>query len=86
MVGATLRMSVTVLCEEEGGVEIAAWWNIPWWAKLFRGRVNAQAKSFATQWLNDLVTKGVVQYGESQPFSFTILEGEDSKTVGADDV
>ncbi len=82
----SLRMSITVLCEEEGGVEIAAWWNIPWWARLFRGRVNAQAKSFATQWLNDLVTKGVSPYGESQPFSFTILEGEDSKTVGDDNV
>ena len=82
----SLRMSITVLCEEEGGVEIAAWWDIPWWARLFRGRVNTQAKSFAIQWLNDLVTKGIALYGESQPFLFTVSEGEDSKTVGDDDV
>lgn len=82
----SLRMTVTILCEEEGGIEIAAWWDIPRWARLFRGRVNAQAKAFATQWLNDLATKGIVSYGESQPFSFTISEGEDSKTVGNDDV
>jgi hypothetical protein len=82
----SLRMSVTVLCEEEGGVEIAAWWKTPLWARIFRGRVNAQAKSFATQWLNDLVTGGVESYVESQPFSFTASQGEDSKTVGADDV
>ena len=82
----SLRLSVTVLCEEEGGVEIAAWWRISWWAKFIRGRVNAQAKSFATQWLNDLVTRGIGSYAESQPFSFPVPEGEDSKTVVNDAV
>ncbi len=82
----SLRISVTVLCEETGGVEIAAWWQIPWWAKFIRTRVNAQAKSFATQWLNDLVSKGVVPYDESQPFSFTDVKGEDSKAVVNDPV
>ena len=75
-----------MLCEETGGVEIAAWWQIPWWAKFIRTRIDAQAKSFATQWLNDLVSKGVVSYDESQPFSFTDVKGEDSKTVGDDPV
>jgi hypothetical protein len=82
----SLRMSVTVLCEEEGGVEIAAWWQISWWARFLRTRVNAQAKSFATQWLNDLVTKGITPYDESQPFSFTDSESEDSKTAVNDAV
>lgn len=82
----SLRISVTVLCEEEGGVEIAAWWQFPWWARLFRARVNTQAKSFATQWLNDLVTRGIVPYDESQPFLFPVPEGEDSKTVANDAV
>lgn len=77
----SLRMSVTVLCEEEGGVEIAAWWQIPWWARFLRTRANAQAKSFATQWLKDLVTKGTAPYEQSQPFSFTDSESEDSRTV-----
>ena len=82
----SLRMSVTVLCEDEGGVEIAAWWQVPWWARFLRTRVNAQAKSFATQWLNDLVTKGIAPYDESQPFSFTDSESEDSKTAVNDAV
>jgi len=82
----SLRISVTVLCEEEGGVEIAAWWEIPLWARLLPVRVNTQAKSFATQWLNDLVTRGIVSYDESQPFSFPASEGEDSKTVVNDPV
>jgi hypothetical protein len=82
----SLRISVTVLCEENGGIEIAAWWQIPWWMKFIRSRVNAQAKSFATQWLNDLATEGIVSYVESQPFSFTDDKSEDSKTVVNDPV
>ena len=83
---AHLRLAVTVWGEDEGGVEIAAWWEIPLWARLLPVRVNTQAKSFATQWLNDLVTRGIVSYDESQPFSFPASEGEDSKTVVNDPV
>lgn len=82
----SLRMAVTVLCEEEGGVEIAAWWQIPWWARPIRARINAQAKSFATQWLEDLTSRGTVSHGESQSFSFGVEEGEHSKTVVDDPV
>ncbi|HJL96945.1 MAG TPA: hypothetical protein QF401_02220, partial [Candidatus Poseidoniaceae archaeon] len=61
-------------------------WQIPWWLKFIRSRVNAQAKLFATQWLNDLATEGIVSFVESQPFSFTDDKREDSKTVVNDPV
>lgn len=82
----SLRMSVTILCEPEGGIEIAAWWALSGWSRFFRGRVNAQAKAFATQWLDDLSARGIEPIGESQPLPFADIESEDSKTVGDDDV
>lgn len=81
----SLQLSVTVLCEDEGGVEIAAWWQIPWWARLIRARVNAQAKFFATQWLDDLSSKATSFFEESQSFSFVEDRSEHSKTVGDDE-
>ena len=80
-----LRLSVTVLCEDEGGIEIAAWWQIPWWARPLRARMNAQAKSFATQWLDDLSSKGTALFKDSQSFSFVEKKSEHSKTVGDDE-
>lgn len=66
----SLRMTVTILCEDEGGIEIAAWWNVAWWAKPMSGRVHAQAKAFAQQWLEDLAQKGTVQFEPSRPMHF----------------
>tara|TARA_B100001094_G_scaffold285870_1_gene300269 strand:- start:422 stop:1030 length:609 start_codon:yes stop_codon:yes gene_type:complete len=81
----SLQLTVTVLCEEEGGVEIAAWWQIPWWARPIRSRINAQAKSFATQWLEDLSSKGIDFIEDSQSFLFVENKSEHSKTVGDDE-
>tara|TARA_B100000767_G_scaffold184740_1_gene172302 strand:+ start:1938 stop:2546 length:609 start_codon:yes stop_codon:yes gene_type:complete len=80
-----LQMTVTILCEDKGGIEIAAWWQTPWWTRPIRARVNAQAKSFATQWLDDLSGKGTAIFEDSQSFSFNVDEGEHSKTVGDDE-
>ena len=82
----SLKMSVTVLCESEGGIEIAAWWTVSKWSRFFRGRVNAQARAFAAQWLEDLSGPGTESIGDSQPLAFVEIESEDSKTVGDDDV
>ena len=30
---SNLSMTVTVWAEEGGGVEIASWWDVPWWAR-----------------------------------------------------
>ncbi len=81
----TLQLTVTVLCEDEGGVEIAAWWQIPWWGRPLRARINAQAKSFATQWLDDLSSKGTTHFDDSESFSFVDEKSEHSKTVGDDE-
>ena len=78
----SLRMTVTVLCEDEGGVEIAAWWEISSWHRFFRGRIDSQAKAFAQQWLNDLTSNGIQTIEDSQPLTMLEKEGEDSKTVG----
>ena len=76
---------MTVLCEDEGVVDIAAWWQIPWWARPIRSRINAQAKSFATQWLEDISTKGIDFIEDSQAFLFVENQSEHSKTVGDDE-
>lgn len=55
---AHLRLSVTVWGEQDGGVEIAAWWTTRWWAKFMQGRVNRIARAMAKQWLNDACTAG----------------------------
>lgn len=81
----SLQLTVTVLSEEEGGVEIAGWWQIPWWARPIQARVNAQAKSFATQWLDDLSSKATAFFEDSQSFSFVENKSEHSKTVGDDE-
>jgi hypothetical protein len=57
---ADLRLSVTVWGEEDGGVEIAAWWNTRWWAKFMQGRVNRLPRAMAKQWLKDACTAGSV--------------------------
>jgi hypothetical protein len=54
-----LRLAVTVWGEEEGGVEIAAWWNIKWWALFMRGRVNRLPRAMAKQWLSDACKIGI---------------------------
>ena len=57
---AHLRLAVTVWGEDEGGVEIAAWWKIRWWARFMRGRVNRLPRAMAKQWLNDASTAGSI--------------------------
>ena len=81
----SLQMTVTVLCEHEGGIEIAAWWEVSGWFRFFKRRVASQAKAFAQQWLDDLTKNGVQFIGESQHLQTVELQGEDSKTVGDED-
>ena len=50
---SNLSMTVTVWAEEGGGVEIASWWDVPWWAKFMKGRVNRLPRAMAKQWLKD---------------------------------
>ena len=53
-----LSMTVTVWGEEGGGVEIASWGGIRWWAKFMKGRVNRLPRAMAKQWLSDACTAG----------------------------
>jgi len=69
---ADLRLSVTVWGEEDGGVEIAAWWNTRWWAKFMQGRVNRLPRAMAKQWLKDACTAGSVEI----PASVESLDAE----------
>ena len=57
----TLTLEVTVLCKEEGGIEIAAWWQTSKWSKLFGGKVQNSAKQIAKQWLTDSSTNGIIE-------------------------
>ena len=50
---SNLSLTVTVWAEEGGGVEIASWWDVPWWAKFMKGRVNRLPRAMAKQWLKD---------------------------------
>ena len=50
---SNLSMTVTVWAEKGGGVEIASWWDVPWWAKFMKGRVNRLPRAMAKQWLKD---------------------------------
>ena len=57
----SLRLEITVLCEDEGGVEIAAWWQVSKWTRFFKARVENSAKQIAKQWLSDLSNKAVLE-------------------------
>ena len=80
----SLRLTVTVLCEADGGIEIAAWWRISKWSRFFKSRVDAQARAFALQWLEDLSGPGTLPIEELRPITFVDSESEDSKTVGTE--
>tara|TARA_B100001287_G_scaffold270563_1_gene269492 strand:- start:4 stop:525 length:522 start_codon:yes stop_codon:yes gene_type:complete len=57
----SLILEITVLCQDEGGVEIAAWWQISKWSKLFKTKVENSARQIAKQWLNDLSKKATLE-------------------------
>ena len=57
----SLRLEITVLCQEEGGVEIAAWWQISKWSKFFKAKIENSARQIAKQWLSDLSKNGVFE-------------------------
>ena len=42
-------------------IEIAAWWQISKWSKLFKAKVENSAKQIAKQWLNDLSKKAILE-------------------------
>jgi len=67
---ANLRLAVTVWGEENAGVEIAAWWNVRWWARFMRGRVNRLPRAMAKQWLNDAISHGIHPIPESLEAGF----------------
>jgi len=67
---ANLRLAVTVWGEENAGVEIAAWWNVRWWARFMRGRVNRLPRAMAKQWLNDAISLGIHPIPESLEAGF----------------
>ena len=67
---ANLRLAVTVWGEENAGVEIAAWWNVRWWARFMRGRVNRLPRAMAKQWLNDAISHGIHSIPESLEAGF----------------
>ena len=58
---SSLNLEITVLCQDEGGIEIAAWWQISKWSKLFKAKVENSAKQIAKQWLNDLSKKAILE-------------------------
>ena len=62
---ANLRLAVTVWGEDDAGVEIAAWWNVRWWARFMRGRVNRLPRALAKQWLKDASLHGILPIPES---------------------
>ncbi len=57
----SLSLEITVLCQEEGGVEIAAWWQISKWSKFFKAKIENSARQIAKQWLSDLSENGVFE-------------------------
>tara|TARA_B100000214_G_scaffold256523_1_gene189019 strand:+ start:775 stop:1296 length:522 start_codon:yes stop_codon:yes gene_type:complete len=57
----SLTLEITVLCQDDGGVEIAAWWQISKWSKLIKAKVENSAKQIAKQWLNDLSKKATLE-------------------------
>jgi hypothetical protein len=57
----TLTLEITVLCQDEGGIEIAAWWQTSNWSGIFGNKVANSAKQIAKQWLNDLAENGVIE-------------------------
>ena len=61
----SLRLAVTIWGEEEGGIEIAAWWQVRWWAKFMQGRVNRLPRALAKQWLRDASERGIHTIPES---------------------
>ncbi|MDP6333165.1 MAG: hypothetical protein QF479_00855 [Candidatus Poseidoniaceae archaeon] len=69
----SLILEITILCKEEGGIEIAAWWQTSKWSKLFKRKVENSAKQIAKQWLNDLAENGIT---EMKPIAQKVYEEE----------
>jgi hypothetical protein len=57
----SLIVEVTVLCQDQGGIEIAAWWQIKKWSRLIKGKINNSAREISKQWLNDLSQNGIFE-------------------------
>ncbi len=55
----SLMFEITVLSEQEGGIEIAAWWKIKKWSWMIKGKIANSARQIAQQWLNDLSMNGI---------------------------
>ncbi len=71
---SNLSMTVTVWAEEGGGVEIASWWDVPWWAKFMKGRVNRLPRAMAKQWLKDACSGATLPILPSQEAFLTESE------------
>tara|TARA_B100001250_G_scaffold342943_1_gene311419 strand:- start:526 stop:1062 length:537 start_codon:yes stop_codon:yes gene_type:complete len=69
----SLTLEITILCQDEGGIEIAAWWQTSKWSKLFKGKVRNSAKQIAKQWLTDLSKNGII---EMEPIAQKLYEEE----------
>lgn len=69
----SLTLEVTVLCQDDGGVEIAAWWQTSKWSRLFKSKVDNSAKHIAKQWLEDLTQKAII---EIKPIAEKLYEEE----------
>ena len=71
---SNLSLTVTVWAEEGGGVEIASWWDVPWWAKFMKGRVNRLPRAMAKQWLKDACSGATLPILPSQEAFLTESE------------
>ena len=71
---SNLSMTVTVWAEEGGGVEITSWWDVPWWAKFMKGRVNRLPRAMAKQWLKDACSRATLLILPSQEAFLTESE------------
>jgi hypothetical protein len=69
----SLSLEITILSEEEGGIEIAAWWQTSKWSKIFSKKVANSAKQIAKQWLNDLADNAII---EMKPIAQKLYEEE----------
>tara|TARA_B100000609_G_C17021746_1_gene334055 strand:- start:120 stop:641 length:522 start_codon:yes stop_codon:yes gene_type:complete len=50
----SLSLEITILCQNEGGVEVAAWWQISKWSNFFKAKVENSVRQIPKQWLKDL--------------------------------
>jgi hypothetical protein len=69
----SLSLEITILSQEEGGIEIAAWWQTSKWSKIFSKKVANSAKQIAKQWLNDLAENAII---EMKPIAQKLHEEE----------